>query len=335
MQDGSIPPLLLIELADIFSLIISRLNMTLQQLQYVVALDTQKHFVKAAESCFVTQPTLTLQLKKLEDEISTVLFNRSVQPLEPTPMGKIFILKARRILKEVQELKDLVNDDRNQLEGEYRLGIIPTLAPSLLPLFIADFMQKHANTKLVVEELQSEEILNQLETRQLDLGLMATPTLEAHVREIPLFYEPFLVYTDPSNALLRRKTISADMLKPEGLWVLRQGHCFRNHTLNICEFDASGHHRGLEMEGGSIETLKKMVLEVSGYTLIPELSYDEQQEEAYVRRFAEPQPVREISLVVHEHFTKERLINELRKSILDNTPDSFQKNAKFKTVKWR
>ena len=283
----------------------------------------------------MTQPTLTLQLKKLEEEIATVLFDRSTQPLETTPMGEIFVMKAKRILKEIGELKEIVNDDRNSMEGEFRMGIIPTLAPYLLPLFVADFIQKHPNTKLIVEELQSENIIELINRKQLDLGILATPLNEPDIREIPLFYEPFLVYTDEENELLSRETINKDQLKPEGLWILRQGHCFRNQTLNICEFEISEHHKNLEMEGGSIETLKKMIDQVTGYTLIPELSYQPDHDRNQVIHFSDPKPVREIGLIVHKHFTKERLLTELRKSIIQHTPDSFQKNTRFHTVKWR
>lgn len=263
-----------------------------------------------------------------------VLFDRSSQPLETTPMGELFVVKAKRILKEIHELKDIVNDDRNQMDGAFRVGIIPTLAPYLLPLFIADFIQRHPQTKLIVEELQSERIIDLLKSKQLDLGLLATPLHESDIREIPLFYEPFLVYTDEDNDLLNRESISKEQLKPEGLWILRQGHCFRNQTLNICNFDVSEHHKNLEMEGGSIETLKKMIDQVSGYTLIPQLSY-QAVDGNNVLHFDDPQPVREIGIVTHKHFTKERLITELRKSILKHTPESFQKNTKFQTVKWR
>ncbi|OJJ14339.1 hypothetical protein BKI52_43455 [marine bacterium AO1-C] len=309
--------------------------MTLQQLKYVVALDTYRHFVKASESCHVAQSTLTLQVKKLEDQISAVLFDRSSQPLVPTPIGEIFIMKARRILKEVDELKDIINDDHNQMDGEFKLGIIPTLAPNLLPLFIADFIDKYPDTTLVIEELQSEEIIEQLENKQLDIGILATPLQEPNIREVPLFYEPFLIFTDENNELLQRDSIAVDQLKPKGLWILRQGHCFRNQTLNICQFDVSEHHRNLIMEGGSIETLKKMVRKVSGYTLIPELSFDRNQDAPNTVHFSDPQPVREVSIVVHKHFTKERLINELRKSVVAHTPDHFKKNTRSRTVTWR
>lgn len=309
--------------------------MTIQQLQYVVALDTYKHFVKAAESCFVTQPTLTLQVKKLEEEISLVLFDRSTQPLEVTPMGKVFVQKARRILREVEELKELVNNDRNQIDGTFTLGIIPTLSPYLLPLFIKDFIDEHPNTKLIVEELQSHEMIEMIKHRELDLGLLATPIDEADINETPIFYEPFLVYADTENDLLKQSKLDKTNLKPEGLWTLKKGHCFRNQTLNICDLASSERHRNFEIDGGSIEVLKKMINEISGYTLIPELSYNEETDSNQIVKFHDPQPVREISIISHKHFNKELLITELRKSILKNTPDSFQKNTKFKKVTWR
>ena len=309
--------------------------MTLQQLKYILALDKHRHFVKAAESCHVAQPTLTLQVKKLEEEVGMVLFDRSTQPLQPTPFGESFIQKASRVLGEMDELKTLVKQDRNQMEGEFRVGVIPTLAPSLLPLFISDFIESHPNTRLIIEELQSHRIMEQLENKQLDMGLMATPLHESNLREIPLFYEPFLIFTDQRNPLLKEYTVNSSQLKPEGLWILKQGHCFRNQTLNICEFDVSEQHRNLVMEGGTIETLKEMVRKVSGYTLIPELSYNSRNDQRNVRYFDEPQPVREVSIVVHKHFTKEKLITEMRKSILANTPEHFKKNTRFQKVEWR
>lgn len=309
--------------------------MTLQQLQYVIALDTHRHFVRASESCHVAQPTLTLQVKKLEDEISTVLFDRTSQPLEPTPTGEIFIEHARRILNDVQTLKTLINDDKDNIEGEFKVGVIPTLAPSLLPLFINDFISKHPNTKLIIEELQSEKLIDQLRNKELDIGLLSTPLDEPDIREEVVFYEPFLIYTNEDNELLKKKQILMNELKPNGLWLLRKGHCFRNQTLNICNFDFSEEHRNIVMEGGSIETLKKMVKEVNGYTLIPQLAFEERLDELNVTHFSEPKPVREISLVVHKHFTREILISELKKSILNHTPESFKKNTKIKRVKWR
>lgn len=309
--------------------------MTLQQLQYVVALDTHKHFVKAAESCYVTQPTLTLQLKKLEEEISTVLFDRSSQPLEATPMGKLFVAQAKKVLWEADELKQLVNDDKEEIDGSYKVGIIPTLAPNLLTLFISDFIKQHPQTRLVIEELQSERIIELIKTKQLDVGILSAPLHESDIREIPLFNEPFLVYMDEDNEMLANESINEEQLQSEGLWLLKEGHCFRDQTLNICSFEPSKHHNNVVMEGASIDTLKKLIREVRGYTLIPELSYEEVNDAGNVLMFNDPKPVRSICIAVHKHFTRERLINELKKSILSKLPDSFEKNTKTRMVKWR
>jgi len=309
--------------------------MTLQQLQYVLALDTHRHFVKAAQSCFVTQPTLTLQVKKLEDEIGLILFDRSRQPLEVTPMGEAFLQKARRIINEVLELKELVNQDRNQIAGNFKVGIIPTLSPYLLPRFINDFIRSNQETKLIVEEIQSERLIDQLIRREFDIGILATPLNEPDLVEIPLFYEPFVVYADEGNDLLNLAEVSKESLKPNGLWILKKGHCFRNQTLNICEFESSERHKNLEIEGGSIDTLKRMIQQVSGYTLIPDLSVNGELDRPHIVRFTEPQPVREISIVVHKHFSKDRLVDELMQSILQNIPKNFHRNNHFRTVNWR
>ncbi len=309
--------------------------MTIQQLKYIIALDTHRHFIKAAESCFVAQSTLTQQVKKLEEEIALVLFDRSRYPLKVTPMGKQFINKARVILKEIEELKALVNSEKDQMEGTFTLGIIPTLCPYLLARFIDDFMKSNPTTKLVIEELQTERIIELLKYGQLDLGILATPVENDDIIETPLFYEPFLVYANIENELLKQKFIHPKNLRSEGLWILKQGHCFRNHTLNICALDTTENQQAFELEAGSIETLKNIINTVSGYTLIPELSYNKHIDSNNVIRFDSPQPVREISIVSHKHFSKVKLIDELRKSILNNIPDSFTKNTNFKRINWR
>lgn len=308
--------------------------MTLQQLQYAVALDTHRHFVKAANHCHVAQPTLTLQLKKLEEELSVVLFDRSRQPLEPTPIGESFVARAREVLHRVEELKELVAEERSELRGSFRLGVIPTLAPSVLPLFISDFMEEHPETSLSVEELQSQAIIDRLKNRDLDFGLLATPLNEKDLREVPVFYEPFIVYAHDRHPLLTRPWVKAGELEAADLWLLRKGHCFRNQTLNLCKVDKERPARNLTMEGGSIETLKRMIRKVSGYTLVPELSYQE-QDAPNVIRFADPQPVREISLVVHKYFSREELLTKLVKSIRNNLPSSILNNDPAHTVGWR
>lgn len=310
--------------------------MTLQQLQYIVALDTYRHFVRAAESCFVAQPTLTLQVKKLEEEINLMIFNRSEHPLSPTPMGEKFILKARQIIKEVDNLKEMVNQDRNELEGTFKMGIIPTLAPYLLPLFVKSFTDDHPKIKLDIKESQSDQIMAGILNGSLDFGIMVTPLNESYIREIPMFYEPFLLYANRHNPILLKEKIRADNMREKGLWLLDKGHCFRNQVLNICDKAhlLSASERVL-FESGSIETLKNIIQNVSGYTLVPEMAVNKLTDPPFIRRFEEPQPAREVSIVTHISFTKELLLTNLRKLILQHIPNDFKKNNRFITVDWR
>lgn len=310
--------------------------MTLQQLQYIVALDKHRHFVRAAKSCFVAQPTLTLQVQKLEEEIGLIIFDRSTQPIVPTEMGEKFIAKARRIVREIDNLKAMVNKERDLLAGNYRIAVIPTMAPYLLPLFLKDFSESHPEVSLEIKEMQSEEIIFGIQSNTIDIGIMATPLSEKHIREIPLFYEPFLIYAHKDHPILEKREIKISELKEKGLWLLDKGHCFRNQILNICQnTELLYAAENILFESGSIETLKNMVQSHSGYTLIPELAVNENRDLKLIRQFCEPQPAREVSLVVHSSFTKELLLSHLRKSIVTKIPEKFKRNFGFKTVRWR
>ncbi|MEM6768076.1 MAG: LysR substrate-binding domain-containing protein [Bacteroidota bacterium] len=310
--------------------------MTLQQLKYIVALDTYRHFVKAAESCFVSQPTLTLQVKKLEEEVGLAIFDRSSQPLVPTPMGEKIISKARYILRETQGLKDMVNERKNELEGTFRLGIIPTLAPYLLPLFVKEFSDAHPQIQLEIREINSEDLIESLRQGILDLGILATPISEASIKEYPLFYEPFLIYAHKNHPLLEMESLQAAELEEEGLWLLDKGHCFRNQVLNICDkSDLLCTINRLSFESGSIETLKNMIRSHSGYTLIPELAVNETMDTPFVKRFLEPQPAREISLVTHINFDRELLLNKLRQSITQSVPSPMRMESSYMTIDWK
>lgn len=309
--------------------------MTLQQLEYILALDTYRHFVTAADHCHVTQPTLTMQVQKLEEEIGTVLFNRKKQPLEPTKAGEQFLLKARQIMREVNQLKEMVSNDKQTLSGTFRLGVIPTVAPYLIPLFAGKFLAAHPQIQFEIEEMKSSDIIEGLKNDKLDIGLLATPLSENQLRETPLYYEPFLLYVSSAHPLYKKKNIQSKDVNEEGLWILNQGHCFRNQVLNICNYRSGQSYNGLKYESGSIETLKRLIDHNSGYTLVPELSINFDTEKKSIRRFEEPQPVREISIVTHNSFTKELFLDELRKSILSEIPNTFKKNKRFYTVKWR
>ncbi|MFT6216874.1 MAG: LysR family hydrogen peroxide-inducible transcriptional activator [Roseivirga sp.] len=308
--------------------------MTLQQLEYIVALDTHRHFVTAANHCFVTQPTLTLQVQKLEDEMGTLIFDRSRHPIAPTPTGEMIIAKARQILRESKQLKELVNLEKDTMSGSFRLAVIPTIAPYLMPLFLKDFTSKFPDTHLQIKEMESEEIIQALKNDFLDIGIMATPLEESTLREIPMYNEPFLIYSSENHSLYQKSHLKPENLPMRGLWLLNQGHCFRNQVLNICE-EKKNETSSFSYESGSIETLKNMVRSNMGYTLVPELSVIDELNSPKIQRFESPEPVREISLVVHNSFTKETLIEKIRESILPNIPANFQKGKRFNKVKWR
>ncbi|MEL6922413.1 MAG: hydrogen peroxide-inducible genes activator [Bacteroidota bacterium] len=309
--------------------------MTLQQLQYIIALDQHRHFVKAAKSCFVAQPTLTLQVKKLEEEINAQLFDRSKHPVEPTPLGEQFIAQAREILAGFDELKAMVSQERETVEGRYTVGIIPTLSPYLVPLFISEFSKRYPNTHLSIKEIQSNEIITGLKDHSLDIGILVTPIEEAGLRSINLFYEPFLIFASKNSRLSQKELITSKDITHEGLWLLTEGHCFRNQVLNICGKNLKQAQRGFSFESGTIETLKNMVRNKMGYTLIPELSVQSKIDQPFIRHFAEPKPVREVSIVVKNSFARERLIDILRKQILEVIPSHYKKNDRFRRIQWR
>jgi LysR family hydrogen peroxide-inducible transcriptional activator len=282
----------------------------------------------------VTQPTLTLQVQKLEDEMGTLIFDRSRHPIAPTPTGEMIIAKARQILRESKQLKELVNLEKDTMSGSFRLAVIPTIAPYLMPLFLKDFTSKFPDTHLQIKEMESEEIIQALKNDFLDIGIMATPLEESTLREIPMYNEPFLIYSSENHSLYQKSHLKPENLPMRGLWLLNQGHCFRNQVLNICE-EKKNETSSFSYESGSIETLKNMVRSNMGYTLVPELSVIDELNSPKIQRFESPEPVREISLVVHNSFTKETLIEKIRESILPNIPANFQKGKRFNKVKWR
>ncbi len=309
--------------------------MTITQMEYVIALDTYRHYVTASEKCFVTQPTLSMQVQKLEEEIGALIFDRSKKPLKPTKIGTQFIEKAREILREVKQLEAIVSAERHTIEGTFHIGIIPTLAPYLLPLFLPKFVKENPNTKLIIEELESLEMIRRIKEETIDLGIIVTPLQEKSLREIPLFNEPFLVYLPEGHPLSTKDKLTSNDLNNDNALVLSEGHCFRNQSLKICNQTASTETTGYEYLSGSIETLKRMVDKGLGYTLVPELSVIGEEDNKNIKRFQAKEPVREVSLACHKSFAKERLIEKMRETILENIPEKFSKNEDYIRVRWR
>lgn len=301
--------------------------MTLVQLQYIVALDTHRHFVTAAEKCFVTQPTLTMQVKKLEEELGVKIFDRSRSPLHPTPIGEKILQKAREVLMQAGEIEEMVQSEDERISGKFKLGIIPTLAPYLLPRFIKNFTRRYPNTKLITREMQSSEIIAALQNNDLDLGLMVTPLSLEGIRETPLFYEPFHLYVSPEHKLFAKHEVDASDLDEDGLWLLNEGHCFRSQVLNIC--NSSINERSFVYESGSIETLKKLVEGHEGYTLVPHLGINPKGDQLkYYRDFKSPIPTREVSIVSNSHALVGGIIQAIKKEILESLPPEIRKAPK-------
>ncbi|MCJ8208189.1 LysR substrate-binding domain-containing protein [Mucilaginibacter sp. RS28] len=305
--------------------------MTIVQLEYIVAVDTYRSFVAAAEKCFVTQPTLSMQIQKLEDTLGIKIFDRTKQPVIPTELGAEIISQARVLLAEHQKIKEIITDRQKELSGELKVGIIPTVAPYLLPKIITYFINKYPQVKLVVWEQTTAQIVQQLKSGMLDCGILSTPLMEPLLTETPLFYENFVAYVSKSSQLYKRKNITSDEIDLEELWVLNEGHCMREQVLNLCQRrkQTKGFHH-FEYNTGSIETLKRMVDLNNGATILPELALNDLTEKQLdkVRYFKSPEPAREISLVTPKTYLKRRLIEALKNEVLEFIPKRMRSKKK-------
>ena len=295
--------------------------MTLTQLEYLVAVDTHHSFAKAAKHCYVTQPTLSMQIKKVEDELKVLLFDRSKKPVVTTEMGIQVINQARIILQEAGRIPEIIQNHKDEIKGELHVGIIPTLSPYLLPLFITKFIEKYPEVTLVVEEILSSEIIKKLKDDRLDVGILVTPLNEKSIVEFPMFYEKFFVYMSTKHPLFTKEQINLKELDISEMWLLQEGHCFRSQTLNICGEKKMENTR-LRFESGSLETLKRIVEKQFGYTFLPELATIDMETPRmkYLKSFQNPEPMREVSLITHRSFVKKRLINLLFDEIKAHIP---------------
>lgn len=309
--------------------------MTFVQLEYIVAIDTHQHFAKAAQHCFVTQPTLSMQVHKLEQELAIKIFDRSKQPVIPTTAGAEVIAQARKILAERDTLTDIVQARKGIMTGELKIGVIPTLAPYLLPLFIASFTRKYPLIKLVIHEMTTDLVISRLREGRIDVGILVTPLNEKGINEHVLFYEELLVYVSRKNAAYRKTYVLPQDIDPNKLWLLEEGHCFRSQIVNLCELRRASHEGShFEYEAGSLETLRRLVELNDGVTILPELAglHLTGKQAEQLRHFKRPSPMREISLVVHRDFVKKRLIDALKQEIVAAIPEKVRNNKSTNVV---
>jgi len=294
--------------------------MTLQQLEYVIALDKTRHFVRAAELSGVTQPTLSAMIQKLEDELDCKIFDRSRQPIEPTEIGKKIISQAQVIVYQANQLKESVRNEKETLSGTLTLAIIPTVAPYLLPRFIASFRSLYPDIELKVSELHTETIIEKLRIAEIDMAILSTPLDDPKILEVPLYYEKFVAYISPKESIYERLELSAKDMPLDKLWVLEEGHCLRNQVFNFCH--EKPHHNSI-YEAGSIDTLVKIVDVNGGYTIIPELHIEllNETQKLNLRNIVKPEATREISVVIRHDYVREGVLNAVAECLKQIIPD--------------
>lgn len=303
--------------------------MTLTQLSYIVAVDRYRHFATAAEKTYVTQPTLSMQIHKLEEELGITIFDRSRSPVVPTETGEKIIEEAKKILKQSKHIEDLASLEDEELRGEFRIGIIPTIAPYLLPLFLKNFIDKYPGVKLTFEEVMTNELLELLEQDQLDVGIIATPTEQNFIHEVDLYFEPFVGYISKSHPLNKRKTLNINDMDVSDLWLLNEGHCFRDQTMKLCKKNRREAAKDLkiEFESGNLETLKQLVEQDFGMTLLPYLAINQLNEscaDAYLKYFDDPVPRRKVRLAYSREYLKQNIIEAFAEEIRTAVPDKLK-----------
>ncbi|MAT89226.1 MAG: DNA-binding transcriptional regulator OxyR [Flavobacteriaceae bacterium] len=287
--------------------------MTITQLKYVLAVAEYQNFTRAAEKTFVTQPTLSMQIQKLEDELDIQIFDRSKKPIELTSIGAKIVSQARNIVNEAERMQDVVDQEKGFIGGEFKLGIIPTIMPTLLPMFLKNFANKYSKVQLKIEELTTDEIIAKLLEGHLDAAIAATPLYQEKVKKRVLYYEPFVGYIPSSHRLAKKSQITSDDLEIDDILLLEDGHCFRDGVVNLCKSSQLSSSETFQLESGSFETLIKLSNEGLGMTLLPYLHTLDLSEalQKNLRHFSDPKPAREVSVIYSSSELKMQIINAL------------------------
>lgn len=299
--------------------------MTLQQFEYIIAVDRFRHFSKAAEYCRVTQPTLSAMIQKLEEELNTRIFDRSQQPICPTPVGALLIKQAHEVLVQAGRMKEIVSEEKQSCEGTFRLGILPTIAPYLLPRFFQNLTKKYPKLDIRVAEMKTPHIKQALLSGDIDAGILANlEGMDADYTVTHLFYEQFLAYVSRNSKLFNNKVIRTSELANEQLWMLDEGHCFRDQMVKFCQIK-SAQMSQLTYNLGSMETFMRMVESGNGITFIPGLASsqlsDSQRE--LVRQFALPIPMRQIVMLTNPNFIRYTILNAITDEIRASVPKAM------------
>jgi LysR family hydrogen peroxide-inducible transcriptional activator len=291
--------------------------MTITQLQYILAVAEHKNFTNAAEKCFVTQPTLSMQIQKVEEELGVQIFDRTKKPIQLTDIGEKIVMQAKNIVNEANRILDIVDQQKGFIGGEFKLGIIPTVMPTLLPMFLNNFIKKYPKVNLIIEELNTDEIIQRLNNGHLDAAIAATPLHEEKIKEIVLYFEPFVAYIPENHKSFPKNEIEIDDLDVDELLLLQDGHCFRDSIMNLCKNKNFTEKNHFQIESGSFETLIKLADEGLGTTLLPYLhTLDlKEKDKLKLRHFKEPKPAREVSIIYPKNELKIQIIDALRATI--------------------
>lgn len=291
--------------------------MTITQLYYVLAVAENKNFTLAAEKCFVTQPTLSMQIQKLEEELGVLIFDRSKKPIQLTEIGQKIVTQAKNIVNESYRIQDIVDQQKGFVGGEFKIGIIPTITPTLLPMFLNNFIKKYPKIKLIIEEHNTQEIITRLKNGHLDAAIAATPLEDEKIKEIVLYYEPFVAYLPENHNNSQKKEIEVADLDSDNILLLQDGHCFRDGILNLCKSAGLQENSSFQIESGSFETLIKLADEGLGITLLPYLHTLNlnDKDKLKLRPFVDPKPSREVSLIFPKSELKIHIIEALRQVI--------------------
>ena len=295
--------------------------MTLQQLEYIIAVDECRHFARAAEQCRVTQPTLSAMIQKLEDELGARIFDRNRQPIAPTAVGELVIKQARETLRQSETIQEVVFEEKASLGGVFRLGILPTIAPYLLPRFFPQLMSKYKGLDIQVAEMKTKDIKQALIDGKIDAGILAQIDGLDDYYQTPLLYEQYFAYVSQGSGLFDNKLVRTSDLAGEQLWLLDEGHCFRDQLLRFCQLK-SAQVSQLAYRLGSMETFMRMVESGKGVTFIPELAVEQlgESQKQLVRPFAIPVPTRQLVMITNKTFIRETLLKALVNDIQKCVP---------------
>ncbi|MGB5368812.1 MAG: LysR substrate-binding domain-containing protein [Flavobacteriaceae bacterium] len=288
--------------------------MTITQLQYVLAVAEYQNFTLAAEKSFVTQPTLSMQVQKLEDELDILIFDRGKKPIGITEVGKKIVAQAKNIVNEAERIKDIVDQEKGFIGGDFTLGIIPTVMPTILPMFLKTFINRFPKVNLIIKEQSTEQMIRNIQDGHLDAAIAATPLEIEFIKERPLYYEPFVGYVPRNHRLANIAKLSPTDLDINDILLLQDGHCFRDGVINLCQAPKNLNEEHFKLQSGSFETLVNLANEGLGMTLLPYLNTLELDHEKRknLKHFHEPSPAREVSLIYHKSELKIQITEALK-----------------------